>query len=127
MAHSLSANQTLRKYRITSRDRKSIIRKSLSETNSWDFWKRTVLNMMKGICDEALSPAFAGLIFIIRHVPGVAALKRSTPGYMPPPDFAGWRIEKGRRINRLPLHLGFLSAGARAINCQLTLATAPPV
>jgi hypothetical protein len=32
--HLLSANRTLRKYGITSRDRKSIIRKNLSETSS---------------------------------------------------------------------------------------------
>jgi hypothetical protein len=44
--------------------------------------------MTKGICDDALSPAFAGLVFVIRQSLGFRA-SRSTPGFILSPASAG--------------------------------------
>ena len=44
--------------------------------------------MTKGICDDTLSPAFAGLMDFYATSWGTA-LPRSTPGYILPPAFAG--------------------------------------
>jgi hypothetical protein len=37
-----------------------------------EFWKRMVLNTTKSICDDALSPAFAGLMVFDAAFPGVS-------------------------------------------------------
>jgi hypothetical protein len=56
--------------------------------------------MTKGICDDALSPAFAGFVFVIREILGFRA-SRSTPGFTLSPAFAGYERVKMWVMTRL--------------------------